>query len=341
MGDGDPDEGKQQIYERVQGFAVDELEYFRKGLDDAITKKLGIKDPFLAAADRHVHRAVADQADRRQHAEGVLGQAAAAVLSGSSRGLSSISAAVGGLTSRELQRVHLLRQYPTLTPSAPRTSPAVTPGWPRTARAGQPAARLPCHAGGRDAAHARGCERQPADRLPALRPQRHAVTTEDLMREMDQRSRAAAQEATQSGIAQLIDQNRRSYGRLLSAGYAMPITYPRAMPASMATQGFRLKRNDFSSPENSGRLGGVQAGWPRWTAQWTGRHDDQADVRRDRGVARQPAGQPEDFLGRDLRRPYPLAHSSGFARMTDERGRSVHRRCSSWSQAIDSEGSPQ
>ena len=44
-----------------------------------------------------------------------------------------------------------------------------------------------------------------------------AVTTEQLMRDMDERSQAAAAQATQAGISELIDQNRRSYGQLLSA----------------------------------------------------------------------------------------------------------------------------
>jgi len=42
--------------------------------------------------------------------------------------------------------------------------------------------------------------------------------TEELLAEMDRRSQAAAQAATQQGISGLIDQNRRSYGRLLSSG---------------------------------------------------------------------------------------------------------------------------
>lgn len=119
----------------------------------------------------------------------------------------------------------------------------------------------------------------------------------------------------------------------------MGIVYPRDLPASMATQGFRIKRNDFTSPENSGRIGGVQAGWPRWMAQWTVGTTTQAVSDAIEAWLDSLRGSQKLFLGRDLRRPYPLAHIGGFRRMLTVGGDPFAGACSGWSQSIDSAGS--
>lgn len=118
----------------------------------------------------------------------------------------------------------------------------------------------------------------------------------------------------------------------------MSIVYPRAMPASMATQGFRIRRADFVSPENSGRGGGVQGGWPRWMAQWSVGRTDQSTSDRIEAWLDSLRGAQKLFLGRDLRRPFPLAHSNGFRRMLTVGGAPFAGVCSGWSQAIDGEG---
>lgn len=117
------------------------------------------------------------------------------------------------------------------------------------------------------------------------------------------------------------------------------IVYPRELPASMATQAFRLKRSDYTSPENSGRIGGVQAGWPRWIAQWTVGTTSLAVSDAVEAWIDSLRASQKTFLGRDLRRPYPLAHASGFAAMTTSGGAPFTGPCSGWSQTVDSEGS--
>lgn len=119
----------------------------------------------------------------------------------------------------------------------------------------------------------------------------------------------------------------------------MAIVYPRPLPASMASQGFRIKRNDFTSPENSGRIGGVQSGWPRWIGQWsvgTTRRGVSDEIEAWIDSLR---GAQKHFLGRDLRRPFPLAHIGGFRRMLTTGGAPFAGSCAGWSQSIDGEGS--
>lgn len=119
----------------------------------------------------------------------------------------------------------------------------------------------------------------------------------------------------------------------------MGIVYPRVMPTSMATQGFRIQRNDFSAPENSGAIGGVQAGWPRWQAQWTVGTTKQTASEEIEAWLDSLRGSQKHFLGRDLRRPYPLAHIGGFRRMLTTGGDPFAGTCTGWSQTVDGEGS--
>jgi hypothetical protein len=92
---------------------------------------------------------------------------------------------------------------------------------------------------------------------------------------------------------------------------------PIEMPTSgAALQQFELQRIDYQAPEASGRIGGVQAGFPLWLASWSlgaigvDRSDDW------RSFLSEMRGATRRFLGRDLGRPYPKAHLSGFAGMT-------------------------
>ena len=108
------------------------------------------------------------------------------------------------------------------------------------------------------------------------------------------------------------------------------------MPASGASlQEFELQRVDYGAPEAGGRIGGVQAGQPLWLGAWTvgrigARKSDELRVflTRLRGATRR-------FLGRDLARPYPLAHRDGFARMTKADGTPFAGAAAAWSETID------
>lgn len=112
---------------------------------------------------------------------------------------------------------------------------------------------------------------------------------------------------------------------------------PIEMPTSGASlQSFEIQRVDFAAPEASGRIGGVQAGFPLWAGEWTigrigtDRSDDfRAFLSEIRGATRR-------FLARDLARPYPKAHISGFSGMTRAGGGSFDGTATSWSESIDS-----
>lgn len=119
----------------------------------------------------------------------------------------------------------------------------------------------------------------------------------------------------------------------------MPLTYPRDMPIKGAAgQEFEPYRIDFSSPEQGGALGGVQAGFPRWAAIWTlGRMGaDASDALR--AFHASMRGQQRRFYGRDLGRPFPKHYRCGFARMTRVGGSPFDGSATSWSVSTDAEG---
>lgn len=88
---------------------------------------------------------------------------------------------------------------------------------------------------------------------------------------------------------------------------------PVEMPQDyVALQQFEPVRVDYSSPEASGRIGGVQAGFPLWTGVWTlGRMpEDNSDEWRAWLAAQR--GATRRFIGRDLARQYPKLYPDGF-----------------------------
>jgi hypothetical protein len=114
---------------------------------------------------------------------------------------------------------------------------------------------------------------------------------------------------------------------------------PLAMPVrGAAKQQFEIQRVDFLSPEASGRIGGVQAGFPLWAGTWT--LTDMLPAKSDewRAFISQLRGATRRFLGRDRQRPYPRAYRSGFSGMTRAGGGSFDGTATSWSQSVNSDG---
>lgn len=103
-------------------------------------------------------------------------------------------------------------------------------------------------------------------------------------------------------------------------------------------QEFEPQRVDYAAPEAGGRLGGVQAGFPLWLAVWTlgSIGARRSDLWRAWSVRQR--GQIRRFYGRDLGRPYPLAHIGGFTHMTKVDGTPFLGAASGWSQTIDADG---
>jgi hypothetical protein len=113
---------------------------------------------------------------------------------------------------------------------------------------------------------------------------------------------------------------------------------PLTMPTSgAALQEFEPQRVDFTAPEASGRIGGVQAGFPLWLAVWTlGKFGpDISDAWR--AFFASLRGATRRFLGRPKDRPFPKAHIAGFAGMTRAGGGSFDGSATSWSETLNSD----
>lgn len=83
----------------------------------------------------------------------------------------------------------------------------------------------------------------------------------------------------------------------------MAITFPRAMPLleKRRTVSFELERVDSYSPENGGRIGAVQVGWPRWVGTWEYRNLNRGEREEVRAWVRAQRGPMRLFYGRDGR----------------------------------------
>lgn len=108
-------------------------------------------------------------------------------------------------------------------------------------------------------------------------------------------------------------------------------------PAEMPTmyvglQKFEPRRIDYVAPEASGRVGGVQAGFPLWEAVWMlGRMpDDNSDEWR--AWLTGMRGQTRRFIGRDIARQVPKAYlNTGMPGGFDGEA-------SDWSETINADG---
>jgi hypothetical protein len=101
---------------------------------------------------------------------------------------------------------------------------------------------------------------------------------------------------------------------------------------------FDIQRVDYSAPDASGRVDGVQAGFPLFYASYTidvvgeDETDDIVAFKDDlRGATRR-------FLGRDLTRLYPKAHRNGFAGMVRPDASPFDGSATAWSETINADG---
>lgn len=119
----------------------------------------------------------------------------------------------------------------------------------------------------------------------------------------------------------------------------MAIVFPRLMPSrGIAGQQFEIERVDFQSPEAGGRLGGVQAGFPLWFAQWElGRFGVNTSDEW-RAWLTSLRGAQRSFLGLDWARRFPKNYASGFAGLSRAGGGAFDGSATSWSKSIDGDG---
>lgn len=109
---------------------------------------------------------------------------------------------------------------------------------------------------------------------------------------------------------------------------------PVAMPTMyVAQQQFELQRVDYAAPEANGRVGGVQAGFPLWSAVWTlGRMpEDNSDEWR--AWISNLRGATRRFIGFDLSRLYPKQYPDGFGAFGAFTGTAAD-----WSETINADG---
>lgn len=101
---------------------------------------------------------------------------------------------------------------------------------------------------------------------------------------------------------------------------------------------FEIERVDFGAPEASGKQGGVQAGWPLWAAVLELDRSDPGSADAWRAFVSRLRGRMRRFYCGDPLRPFPKAHSAGFAGMVRAGGGAFDGSATGWSQAIDGAG---
>ncbi len=118
------------------------------------------------------------------------------------------------------------------------------------------------------------------------------------------------------------------------------MTYPLDMPAlMMGLQQFEPQHLDYLSPEAGGRLGGVKAGNPLWSALWSLSSMDDLDSDVMRAFVARLRGSQRAFLGYDQSRPFPRAYRNGFAGMTRAIvGTVFDGMATLWTQAVNADG---
>lgn len=101
----------------------------------------------------------------------------------------------------------------------------------------------------------------------------------------------------------------------------------------VAQQTFELQRVDYGAPEASGRIGGVQAGFPLWAAVYTLGRMPEADSDQWRAWLTGLRGATRRFIAHDLARLYPRQHPDGFGAFGSFTGAA-----SGWSSSVNSDG---
>lgn len=89
----------------------------------------------------------------------------------------------------------------------------------------------------------------------------------------------------------------------------MTVVYPRVMPTrGIGLQRFELRRVDFLSPRTDGRLNGITAGFPLWTATWTLTATTPERGQAWRAWVSSLRGPQRHLIGMDLTARLPIAY---------------------------------
>lgn len=105
---------------------------------------------------------------------------------------------------------------------------------------------------------------------------------------------------------------------------------------------FTIERVDFAAPEASGRQGGVQAGFPLWSARYELDRSDPASADLWQAFFDRMRGRIRRFYAIDPTRRFPKAYRFGFAGLVRAGGSTAFDgSATSWSQTITSTGDAQ
>ena len=109
-------------------------------------------------------------------------------------------------------------------------------------------------------------------------------------------------------------------------------------PSGIARVRFDIQRVDYAAPEASGRQGGVQAGWPLWSARFELERSDPDSADLWQAFFDRMRGRIRRFYAFDPTRRFPLGYRGGFAGLSRAGGGAFDGSATSWVQAIDSNG---
>lgn len=112
----------------------------------------------------------------------------------------------------------------------------------------------------------------------------------------------------------------------MKAPVAMPTMY-------VGLQSFELLRVDYGAPEASGRVGGVQAGFPLWQANWSFSRMPLAYSDQWRAWLSNMRGATRRFIGQDIARSLPREYRESGVMPSSFDGE-----CSDWSETINADG---
>jgi hypothetical protein len=116
-----------------------------------------------------------------------------------------------------------------------------------------------------------------------------------------------------------------------------PLTFPDT-PSGVARVRLAIQRVDFASPEASGRAGGVQAGWPLWSAEYDIERCDPDSADLWSAFIARLRGRQRLFFAGDPSRPFPKSSPNGFAGTVRAGGGAFSGSALGWSQTIDADG---
>ncbi len=117
----------------------------------------------------------------------------------------------------------------------------------------------------------------------------------------------------------------------------IPLAFPDT-GCGVARVRFDIERVDFASPEASGRQGGVQAGWPLWSAVFDIERSDADSVDLWAAFLSRLRGRQRQFFAGDPTRAFPKSAPGGFAGMNRAGGGAFPGSALAWSQTIDADG---